>query len=241
MSQHILIDRMFDALIDGDRDGARAILAEVQRQDTPADRIITDLFWPVYERIETLHRNDQISTLARHLATRLLRVLADQTAARLSRTQPNGSTIFAVSGPTDPDELAAQMAVDLLEAHGYTVTFAGAGVATDEILARIQDTHPDHLLIFASAPRDLPEIRRLIDTLGEINAHTQPAERPQIVVGAGVFRRAEGLAAEIGADLWADSPAALLQEIAARPHQRARPTQRTVGRNRPATAKSNAA
>ena len=54
----------------------------------------------------------------------------------------------------------------------------------------------------------------------------------QIVVGGGVFNRAEGLAEEIGADLWARSPAELLERVASEPRRRATPEQRTVGRHR---------
>jgi hypothetical protein len=52
------------------------------------------------------------------------------------------------------------------------------------------------------------------------------------VVGGGVFNRAEGLAEEIGADLWAKDPTQLLERLAGEPERRATPEQRTVGRHR---------
>jgi hypothetical protein len=54
----------------------------------------------------------------------------------------------------------------------------------------------------------------------------------QIVVGGGVFNRAEGLAEEIGADLWARTPAELLERLESQAQRRATESQRTVGRNR---------
>jgi methanogenic corrinoid protein MtbC1 len=136
--------------------------------------------------------------------------------------------VFAVCGPQDPDELGAQMAVDLLEAGGFTVTFAGGGIASDEILAQVQETQPDVLLLFASAPSDLPGIRAMIDQINEIGA----VRNLQVVVGGGVFNRAKGLAEEIGADLWADSPAELVDKMANEPHRRAVPAQQSVGKKR---------
>jgi hypothetical protein len=62
----------------------------------------------------------------------------------------------------------------------------------------------------------------------------------QIVVGGGVFSRAEGLAEEIGADLWARDPRELIDKLDAQKDRRATPEQRTVGRNR-RTSRSAAA
>ena len=233
-SQDILIERLFEALISGDRTAARGIISETQRADTPADLLMTDLYWPVYNKIESLHRADQISALAHHYATRLLRVLVDQTALSLDRKPTNGRSVVAFCGPTDPDELGAQIAVDLLEADGYEVRFAAGGIAEDEILGHVQSEQPDVLLLFASAPQDLPGTRWLIDKLIEIGA----CDKTQVVVGGGVYNRAEGLAEEIGADLWAETPAEVVQVLEEEPERRMSPDQRTVGRHKTTTKKS---
>ena len=54
----------------------------------------------------------------------------------------------------------------------------------------------------------------------------------QIAVGGGVFNRADGLAEEIGADLWATTPLSLVEAMIAEPARRAVADQRTVGRKR---------
>lgn len=129
------------------------------------------------------------------------------------------------------------MAVDLLEAAGFTVRFAGGSLPLDEIREIVHQTRPDALLMFCSEPCDLPDIRVLIDTLHEIGAcpHTQ------IVVGGGVFNRAEGLAEEIGADLWAAHPLELVDSLIDESDIRATPDQRTVGRTRKTAPSQKAA
>ena len=236
-NQNILIERLFESLIAGDRQTARAIIDETRREETPAELLYSDLFWPVYNKIETLFREDQLSTLAHHYATRLLRVLVDQAALRLERHPDRGRSVIAFCGATDPDELSAQMAVDLLEADGYDVRFAAGGIAVDEILGHVQAEQPDVLLLFASAPQDLPGTRWLIDKLIEIGA----CARTQVVVGGGVYNRADGLAEEIGADLWAESPSEVLQVMEEEPDRRMSQDQRTVGRHKAATRSKKAA
>jgi methanogenic corrinoid protein MtbC1 len=99
--------------------------------------------------------------------------------------------------------------VDLLEASGYEVFFAGAGVANDEVLEELRQTKAGTLLLWASAAQDAPAIRALIDQIREIGGHPNL----RIVCGGGVFNRALGLAEEIGADVSATTPAALVAAI----------------------------
>jgi methanogenic corrinoid protein MtbC1 len=228
-SQEALIERFFEALVNGDRPAARAIVVEASEGNAPAHALITDLFWPTYEMVERLFRNDQLTTLSYHFATRLLRVLTDQASQRLRLAgHSNGRTVLALSGPSDSDDLGAQMAVDLLESAGFQVTFAGGGVPSDEVMSYVNNNQPDVLLMFASAPSDLPEIRAVIDSLNEIGA----ARRTQIVVGGGVFNRAEGLAEEIGADLWAVNPLDLVDAMVHESDRRAEKPQRLVTQKR---------
>ncbi len=231
MSAQVLSERLFEALIEGDRTRARNVIDEQCTKGVSPELLLTDLYWPTYELIEKLHREDQISELAYNLSTRLFRVLVDQTSRDLiaqSDAQPLNRTVLASCGTTESSELGAQMAIDLLEAAGFSVRFTGGGVPMDEVRQNVQDTRPDVLLMFCSNAADLPDIRVLIDTLHEIGAcpHTQ------IVVGGGVFNRAEGLAEEIGADLWAAHPLELVDMMIDDSETRATPDQRTVGRTR---------
>lgn len=228
MSQEILVERFFETLISGHRPAARDIVRDALQAGASPVQLVTDLFWPTYEMIEKLFRGDQLTRLSHHLATRLLRVLVDQNAAMLKGQSTRGRTIFALCGPRDSDELGAQMAVDLLEQAGFTVSFAGGNIPNDEVLSQVHEQQPDVLLMFASGPSDLPEMRQLIDTLHEIGA----CPNLQIAVGGGVFNRAEGLAEEIGADLWAMSPMETVEMMVNAPTRRAEAEQRTVGRKR---------
>lgn len=228
MSAVIVTERLFEALIEGNRDQARRLLDEQRKAGVSPEVIFTDLCWPTYELLERTHREDRLTTLAYNLATRMLRVIVDQASRELlawSGAARSGRSVFACCGQSEGSELGAQMACDLLEASGFRVRFAGGAVPADEIQQAVQTTQPDILLMFCSEPRDLPEIRRLIDTLHEVGA----CVKTQIAVGGGVFNRAEGLAEEIGADLWATHPLEMVEILIDDTETRATPDQRTVG------------
>ena len=228
VNQEVLIERLFQALISGDRNEARAIVAEATNAGVPAEELATGLFWPVLNMVQRLHRADQLAALSHHFATRLLRSLADQIQPRFAVAPRNERRVMVVCGNTEQDELGASMAADLVEAGGFDVCFVGGGVPFDEIMARVGEDRPNVLLLFSSAAADLPEVRRLIDTLHEQNV----CHELQIVVGGGVYGRAEGLAEEIGADLFVPDLADLVPMLREKAAQRARSDQRTVGRKR---------
>ena len=125
-----------------------------------------------------------------------------------------------------PHQLAAMMAGDLLEADGHEVFFAGGGLDRDEVLEQVGLLRPDTLVVFGASASDLPALRQTIDALRETDA----CPKMQLVVGAGVFNRAEGLAPEIGADLWAATPNELTEALAHRSERRMGENQQTVGR-----------
>lgn len=225
---NVLQDRFFNALISGDRYVAREIIGDMFDTDCPPNRVISHLFWPTLEQIQKMHRADQLSELAYHYATRLLRHLTDQMQLRLESSEQNGQRVLVVCGEEESEELAGQLASDLLEADGYTVYFAGGGIANDEIVAQLGVIEADKLVVFGAVPSTVPQTRLLIDRLHELGV----CPHLQIIVGGGVFNRAEGLAEEIGADLWANDPIELCEVIEEEPERRMTQDQRTVGRKR---------
>lgn len=227
MKTDTFIEKLFPLLITGDRKSARSFIAEAIECGWTSEEIAENGFWPVLDAINELYRGDQMTSVAHHYATRLLRSLVDQVQAGYTQNSSNNKSILLFCGPSESDDLAAQIVADLCEADGWEVRFGGGGVPVDEILAETNEYKPDALCMFSSAPCDAPHIRNIIDTVKSIGA----SPNTQIVVGGGLFNRVEGLAEEIGADLWANSPADLKVKITQESSRRASEDQRTVGRN----------
>ena len=228
MQREALLERFFNVLISGNRPSARQVVDELLEAELSAERIITRLFWPTLVHIQTLHRNDQLSDIAFHYATRMLRVLVDQMQLRLNQAQPRNRLVMVTSGNDASEEIAAQIVSDLLEADGYDVIFAGGGIANDELVSQTNTLDVDCLVIFGAVSATVPQTRKLIDRLQTIGAN----DKMQLVVGGGVFNRAPGLAEEIGADLWANDPDELVSLMGEFPDRRMAQEQRTVGRKR---------
>ena len=228
MSAHDLLERFMTPLFVGDRSGARQIVAEAFEEGLTSEEILMQLVWPAMEKTQVLYRADRINTGTHHMAARLLRMLADQLTLRLERAPRNGRSMLVICSPGEPEELGAQITTDLAEAHGWTVHFAGGGVPNDEIIGWIGQIEPQVLMVYGTVPSAAPMVRQLIDMLHDVGI----CPKIQIICSGGVFNRAEGLAEEIGSDLFAPDPVQALELLEQYPTKRATPEQQTVGRKR---------
>lgn len=217
-----------DALLTGDRAITRRVVDSAITGGLSAFELLNGLIWPTMELLQALYRDDRISITNLNLATRLNRTITDQLCGQLQRGQSNGKKVLIFCGDDEPEELGGQICSDLFECDGWTVKFAGGGVPEDEVLALIGSERPDLLLMFGTLPSGVPGVRKLIDYLREVNS----CPSMQVMCCGGIYKRAEGLAEEIGADLYAPDAAEAVAVANANPDRKATVEQQTVGRSR---------
>jgi methanogenic corrinoid protein MtbC1 len=205
------LGRYLTALLDGDRKASRSVIEEAMQTGIPANSVYADIIWPIMEEIELLFRSDRITPVQEHLATRINRTIVDQLQNKLPRRPRKNKKIVVCCGPAELPELGAQVMADLFESDGWDVRFLGGGLTNDDVLAFIHGYAPDILLIYGTCPKQAPDVRRLIDTIRQVDAWP----KLRIMVAGGLFSRAEGLWEHMGADLFAEDAVKALQVASA--------------------------
>jgi methanogenic corrinoid protein MtbC1 len=223
-----LAQQYLEPLLTGDRDACRRVIDQSLAHGVSEYDLLTKLIWPTMELVQTLYREDRITQSTLNLATRLNRTLTDQLASKLPRAASNGRKVLIFCGDAEPEELGGQLCSDLFESDGWTVRFCGGGVPNDEVLKLIGDHRPDLLLMYGTLPSAVPAVRKLIDYLREVNS----CPDMQVMCCGGIYKRAEGLAEEIGADLFAPDAASAVAVAKDQREKRASFEQQTVGRTR---------
>jgi len=150
----------------------------------------------------------------------------DQLQNKLPRRPKKNKKIAVCCSQAELQELGAQIMADLFESDGWEVKFLGGGLTNDDILSFINEYAADILLIYGTTPKQAPDVRRLIDTIKDINAWPNM----RIMVSGGLFNRAEGLWQEIGADLFAATALEALQT--ASKDTQIEPDARTINRRK---------
>jgi methanogenic corrinoid protein MtbC1 len=217
-----------EPLLTGDRSACRSVIDNASASGISAYDLLTQLIWPTMELLQSLYRDDRITITNLNLATRLNRSLSDQLSGKLEREEPNGRKALIFCGNAEPEELGGQLCAELFEVDGWTVRFAGGGVPDDEVLRLIGDERPELLVMFGTLPAGVPAVRKLIDYLREVNS----CPNMQVMCCGGIYKRAEGLAEEIGADLYASDAATAVEIANSHPTRKATVDQQTVGRTR---------
>jgi len=228
MASTSLSQRYMEPLLEGDRSGSRQVIEHALFAGSSPHELLTGLIWPTMEAVQSFYREDRITQSTLNLATRLNRSITDQLCAQLPRCELKNRKVLIFCGNDEPEELGGQITADLFEADGWTTRFAGGGVPDDEILKLIGDFRPDLLIMFGTLPSGVPAVRKLIDYLREVNS----CPEMQVMCCGGIYKRAEGLSEEIGADLYAPDGATAVSTANGHPTRKATVDQQTVGRTR---------
>ena len=201
------LEKYLEALLNGDRLACRAIIEETMKSGVPANNVYMDIVWPIMVEIDALYRNDKIDSAQESMATRINRTIVDQLQNKLPRKAEKAKRVVVCSAASEHGELGAQMITDLFESDGWNVRFLGSSVNNDDIMSFIHSFVPDILVIYGTESKSAPDIRRLIDTIRNVNAFPDM----KIMLSGGVFARADGLWEEIGADLYAENASQAIQ------------------------------
>ena len=227
MVKENILARYLKPLLSGDRKACRCVIEEALQSGIPANSVYINIIWPIMVEIEKLLRQDKITPVQEHLATRVNRTIVDQLQNKLPRRPWKNKKMAVCCAQDELQELGAQMMTDLFESNGWDVRFLGGGLTNDDILAFINEYSPSILLIYGTAPKQAPDVRRLIDTIKSVNAWPDM----RIMVSGGLFNRAEGLWQEMEADLYAatavDAPQAASNDSPPTPCE-----QRTINRRK---------
>ena len=226
---HVELFRQYlQHLFRGKRAEARELIFNALDRGVTAPILLTKVIWVAMEQMEKLYRNDKISRITEHMATRINRTMADQLQAHLPTHPKTGKRMVVASGDGEPAELGAQITADLFGAQGWSVWFLGSGVPSDEILELVGRIRPDVLCVYGACPAELPGLRNLIQTIRDIGA----CDDMQVLVAGGVFGRADGLADEVKADLFAADIEAAMRTVDEHPVRIPRPDVPEPGRRR---------
>ena len=226
MATLVALEKYLDALLAGDRSRSRSVVEVTLQSGVTAHNVYLDLIWPVMVEIENLARDDRITTVQEHLATRINHTIVDQLQNKLPRRQDRKRKVVICCAQDQLQELGAQMMADLFESDGWEVRFLGGGLNNEDILAYVNEYSPALLIIYGAEAQQAPDIRSLIDTIRGINAWPDM----RIMLSGGLFNRAEGLWEEIGADMFAENPGQALE--VAQSDQKFNSENRTVKRKK---------
>ena len=83
MIKENILARYLEPLLKGDRKACRSVIEEALQSGIPANSVYVNIIWPIMVEIEKLLRDDKITPIQEHLATRVNRNIVDQLQNKL--------------------------------------------------------------------------------------------------------------------------------------------------------------
>jgi methanogenic corrinoid protein MtbC1 len=186
------------ALLNGERKSAVTIAVEALRGGASALDVYGDLLQPALYEVGRLWENNQISVADEHMATAIVQYVIGQLYDRLEIQAPTRGRMVIAGVPGELHQVGANMAADLLEAHGWDVRFLGANVPERSVLSAIARHDAKVVGLSMTMLPHLPGLRQLVRAIrGTFSA------APRIVVGGRAFQASATLWQDVGADVYA--------------------------------------
>jgi methanogenic corrinoid protein MtbC1 len=193
-------ERYLQALLQGDRRAAMAVVDDAVQRDMGVRALYLEVFQPAMREIGRLWQENRITVADEHLATAITQAamarLYDQLFAGAAA---HGPLLLAACADQERHELGLRMICDVLEMEGWDTIFLGASVPVEDLVRMVLDRKPEVVALSASIA---PHVARVREAVRAIRLAV-PHDGPMIVVGGRAFGDDPGLAARLGADLTA--------------------------------------
>ncbi len=200
------LTRFLQPLLGGRRAECFQLMSHAIDEGMPADALLCDVVWPAMSQVQRLYDDDRINVAVEHMASRIVRAVANQLQPHLRSKPACGRRVLVTSADTTSDELGGQILADLFQAEGWEVFFLGGGVPDDEVLASVGQLRPHVLLIYGALPEAVANTRAMIERIRDVGV----CPDMNVVLSGGIFNRADGLWVELGADAFAPTPREVL-------------------------------
>lgn len=206
-----------EALLQGDRRAAFAVVEQAHQQGMDACDLYMEVFQPALWEIGRLWQENEISVADEHLATAITQTAMGRLFAVCAASPASAAhTLIAACADVERHEIGLRMVCDLLELAGWDTTYLGATVPNESLVDMVQQRRPHVVALSVSLPPHLPRLGAMIQAVR--GALPEP-DQPLILVGGRPFLEHPNLAERLGADLTAKSARAavdlLLQRMAA--------------------------
>ena len=101
MIEEKILARYLEPLLRGDRKACRAVIEETLQSGIPANSVYVKIIWPIMVEIEKLLRNEKITPIQEHLATRVNRTIVDQLQNKMPRRPRKNKKVVISCAPEE--------------------------------------------------------------------------------------------------------------------------------------------
>jgi methanogenic corrinoid protein MtbC1 len=192
------VQALVDALLDGDRERADALLQEGIEDTGSFLTVIDALVRPTMAEIGACWQRGDISVAEEHLATATMRTILAQRLPDLPVEADQDRTVLLACVEDNQHEFGLEMLADAYELAGWGSRYMGADVSTEALLAVVERWRPDVLALSLAMEMHVPTARDVVQRVRDLD---EP--RPTILLGGPLDGDPDTVVQQTDADAWA--------------------------------------
>ncbi len=190
---------LLSLLLHGDGRGALQLVNQSVRTVDDLKYFYLDVVCPVMYRIGLLWEKNIISVAEEHLASAIVGRITAALYPRFANVDVSRGKAVVTAGPNEFHEVGARMLADFLEMEGWDVTYLGANMPKEEILAILKQRAPFMVALSVATVINLDHARQTIEAI-RADVETRAIK---IMVGGLAFNSMPQLWRKLGADGYA--------------------------------------
>lgn len=204
-----LARQYLDALLNGDRHGATALIQDAAEGGLPVQEIYLSVFQPVQQLLGQLWQENSISVAQEHFATAVTQLNMSLLYPHIFTSEKNGRRLVATCVGGELHEIGVRMVADFFEMEGWDTYYLGANAPAESVIETVREVNADVLAVSTSMTFNIPEVINLIERAKADD--TNPDLR--ILVGGRPFNTDPELWKRVGAHLYAPDAQAAIRVV----------------------------
>ena len=195
-------EEFLKALDREDKEKAVQLVAQLlEAGDVGVVQLYTDVLAPALNDWECREREDATCVWREHVRSSIVRTIIEMAYPFVLRerdtsgVQRKGLRVAVLCPPEELHEIGPRMVADMFTLAGYDVTFVGANVPIETLIASVGVVKPRYVAVSVTNYYNLVALRTALERFREVLP-----EGTEILVGGSAFAGRPSLVQEIGAD-----------------------------------------
>lgn len=167
MTNPMLYQDFFEALIKGDRKKSNEILSKKLEENTSIEDIYEKVIKNAMYKIGELWETGEVSVATEHLASAIVESELNRIFDKVSSTKDKNKTAVLACVEKEYHQIGIKMVSDILEDKGWNTYFLGSNVPPKELIDFISSVRPDIIALSFSIYFNLNSLEEMIKKIKE--------------------------------------------------------------------------
>lgn len=160
-----LVEQFVAMQLNADRSGALDVVETALRAGFSVPEILLGLIAPSQYELGRRWERDEISVADEHIGTAISQVALSRLYSEFPRHGEAAFRVVVACVEGESHEIGARIVADLCEFNGLTVTYLGANVPRDSVMAVIERIRPDAVLLSVTMTWNVPALIELVERI----------------------------------------------------------------------------